>query len=370
MPELFLYGTLLHAPLLAEVAGTRPEMRPAVLHDHAAYWAADDDYPLVRAEPGARLEGAVISVDATAHARIDYYEGGFGYETCASDVETAEGTVRALVYFPPADGTEPGAPWSVSDWAADWGEVSVHAAREMMAHFGQRAAHDVADRYVAILSRVGSKLRARAPAPATLRRAPAPGDVECDALREPYANYFSVEEADLRFRRFDGAMSRTVTRASFIATDAVTVLPYDPRRDRVMVIEQFRPGPWSRGDSNPWSLEPIAGRVDGGEGPETAARREAAEEAGLALRRLVPIGDYYPSPGAVTEFLYSFVALADLPDSAAGLGGVAAETEDIRAHVIPFAQLMDLLASGEARNGPLILSALWLARQRSALRDA
>ena len=370
MPQLFLYGTLLHPPLLAEVAGTRPEMRAAVLHDHAAYWAAGDDYPLVRAEPGARLEGAVISVDATAHARIDYYEGGFGYETCARDVETADGTVRVLVYFPPADVTEAGAPWSVSDWAADWGEVSVHAAREMMAHFGHRPARDVATRYTAILSRVGSKLRARTPAPTTLRRAAAPGDVDCEALREPYANFFSVEEADLRFRRFDGRMSRTVTRASFITTDAVTVLPYDPQRDRVMVIEQFRPGPWSRGDGNPWSLEPIAGRVDGGECPEIAARREAAEETGLGLRRLVAIGEYYPSPGVMTEFLYSFIALADLPDAAAGLGGVPSETEDIRAHVILFSQLMELLASGEARNGPLILSALWLARERAALRDA
>lgn len=370
MPELFVYGTLLHPPLLAEVAGTQPEMYPAVLPDHAAFWAANGNYPLLCARPGARLEGAVIRVDRAAQDRIDYYEGGFGYETVACDVEVADGPVRALVYVPPADGAAPGAPWSVSDWAADWGEVSVHAAREMMAHFGHRPARDVATRYAAILSRVGSKLRARTPAPTTLRRATAPGDVDCEALREPYANFFSVEEADLRFRRFDGTMSRTVTRASFIATDAVTVLPYDPQRDRVMVIEQFRPGPWSRGDGNPWSLEPIAGRIDGGESPQTAAHREAAEETGLALQRLLPVAEYYPTPGAMTEFLYSFIALADLPDAAAGLGGVPSETEDIRAHVISFSRLMDLLASGEARNGPLILSALWLARERAALRDA
>ncbi len=370
MAELFLYGTLLHAPLLEVVAGTRPRMRPAVMHDHAAYWAADDDYPLVRAEPGGRLEGALISVDEAARVRIDYYEGGFGYASFERVVETEDGPVCAQVYFPPEDGTTPGAPWSVADWAADWGPVSVEAAREMMAHFGHRPAREVAGRYVAILSRVGSKLRAREPGPATLRRAAAPGDVQCERLREPYANFFSVEEAELRFRRFDGSMTPVVTRASFIATDAVTVLPYDPRRERVMVIEQFRPGPWSRGDANPWSLEPIAGRIDGGESPEIAARREAGEEAGLALSRLVPIGQYYPSPGAVTEYIYSYLGIAELPDTASGLGGAPSETEDIRAHVIPVARLMELLSSGEARNGPLVLSALWLMREREALRGA
>jgi len=62
------------------------------------------------------------------------------------------------------------------------------------------------------------------------------------------------------------------------------------------------------------------------------------------------------------------VALADLPDQAARLGGVEDEAEDIRGHVIPFDRLMELVGSGEIGNAPLILSALWLQRERARLR--
>ncbi|MBN8194773.1 ADP-ribose diphosphatase, partial [Bacillus sp. NTK074B] len=86
------------------------------------------------------------------------------------------------------------------------------------------------------------------------------------------ARFFAVIEDRLRHRRFGGGMSETVLRAAFLMSDAVTVLPYDPVRDRVMVGEQFRAGPFARGDRNPWSIEAIAGRIDAGEAPETAAR--------------------------------------------------------------------------------------------------
>jgi nudix-type nucleoside diphosphatase (YffH/AdpP family) len=159
-----------------------------------------------------------------------------------------------------------------------------------------------------------------------------------------------------------------VSRAAFVAGDAVTVLPYDPVRDRVMLVEQFRFGAHVRGDPCPWSLEPIAGRIDGGETPEGAARREAGEEAGITLGELIPIGRYYPAPGATTEYLFSYIGLADLPETAERLGGLATEAEDIRALVIGFDALMALVDSNEAENAPLRLSALELARRREALR--
>lgn len=193
-------------------------------------------------------------------------------------------------------------------------------------------------------------------------------DVTVAAQREPYAQFFSIEEYDLRFRQFNGGMSDLVTRAVFISGDAVTVLPYDPVRDRVLVVEQFRAGPFGRGDANPWQLEAIAGRIDGGETPEAAARREAVEEAELTLGALEKVAEYYPTPGICAEYLYSYVALCDLPDGSAGVFGVPGEAEDIRGHIIGFEDLMALVASGEVGNAPLILTALWLQRERARLR--
>jgi nudix-type nucleoside diphosphatase (YffH/AdpP family) len=150
----------------------------------------------------------------------------------------------------------------------------------------------------------------------------------------------------------------------------VTVLPYDPVRDRVLVIEQFRSAPFARGDRFPWQLEAIAGRIDPDETPEAAARREALEETGLHLDDLRKVAEYYPSPGAVAEYLYSYVAICDLPDDVAGVFGVADEAEDILGHLISFDQLMGLVATGEASNGPMLLTALWLQRERAGLREA
>jgi ADP-ribose pyrophosphatase len=194
------------------------------------------------------------------------------------------------------------------------------------------------------------------------------GEVEAVEPHPSHAGFFGLDVQRLRYRRFDGALSPWVSREIFVAGDAVTVLPYDPVRDRVLLIEQMRMGPFGRGDPLPWQLEAIAGRIDPGETPEEAARREAVEEAALELGQLEKVAEYYPTPGAVTEYLYSYVAICDLPDGAAGVFGAEAEAEDIRGHLLSFDALTKALAAGEITNAPLILTALWLQRERARLR--
>ena len=204
--------------------------------------------------------------------------------------------------------------------------------------------------------------------PTTLRHRAGPADVQIISQSVPYRDFFAVSETHLTHRRFDGTTSVVIKRAAFLSGDAVTVLPYDPVRKRVLLIEQFRAGPLARGDAQPWSLEAIAGRIDAGETPEAAARREAMEEAGLSLGPLRQIASYYPSPGAMNEYLYSFVAICDLPDGTAGIHGLASEAEDIRGHLVGLDHLMDLVRSGEVNNAPLILTALWLAMSAQELQ--
>ena len=68
-----------------------------------------------------------------------------------------------------------------------------------------------------------------------------------------------------------------------MSSDAVIVLPYDPVNDRILLVKQFRTGPYVKGDANPWVLEPIAGLIDVGETPVEAGLREAKEEAHLEI---------------------------------------------------------------------------------------
>jgi ADP-ribose pyrophosphatase len=367
----FLYGTLCHLPLLEVVLGRVPLVEPAVAPGWSSHWVAGAAYPMI--EPGAGACEGLLIMDLCDEdiLRMDFYEGEFGYQTKEIAAVTKAGRKRrAHVYVSDAGVLPKGDAWVLADWEQRWGQTVVAAAQEVMAHFGSGSAGALRRRYPQILVRGGARVRAGAlrAGTETLRRSCQPGDMVTRVLRHPYAAYFSVEEYALRYRRFDGEMSAELERAAFISGDAAIVLPYDPIRDRVMVIEQFRVGPYARGDANPWLIEAIAGRVDGGESPEETARREAVEEAGLTLEKLIAGPDYYPSPGAKAEYLYSFVGIADLPDAAAGAGGLEDEDEDIRSHVIPFAQLMALIASGEVNNAPLIILAYWLDGQRPALR--
>ncbi len=366
MTDVFLSGALCHAPLLSAVIGRLPALRSATLSDHSLIQS--EQYPAgwLAAAPGQRAEGGVPQgLSRAEKARLAFWHEVLGLTARIALVTAGDAPVRCRLWS--ADAPRAGLPWDEAAFQARWAGALTATAGDIMALYGQRPAADLRGRFGAMLVRGASRVRAAGGATALRRRAQAQ-DIQVIARRQPYAGFFSVEEYDLRFRRFDGAMSPVVRRAVFISGDAVTVLPYDPVRDRVLLIEQFRAAVHARGDDQPWLLEVIAGRVDPGETPQEAARREAAEEAGLALGDLLEVAGYYPSPGAKAEYLYSYVALADLPDGTAGTFGLASEAEDIRGHLIGFDQLMALVRSGEAANAPLILTALWLERERGRLR--
>lgn len=367
--HFFLFGTLCHPPLLARVLEDAPSLTcAATLADHAVL-RATAGVPLLMSVPGEQAQGLFLTTDAAGAARLELYREPYADILQTVRVQTADGPVRAQTFLPAPDHPAPDGPWSLAEWVPREAAATIEAVAEHL-DVARRFAPDLRHaRHAMTLVRADSSLRARAtPAPATLRRAARREDLHIVQQRRPYAHFFSVEEADLRFRRFDGSFSPQVTRAGFVMGDAVSVLPYDPATDRVMVVEQFRFGPHLRGDPNPWCLEPVAGRIDPGETPEGAARREALEEADLHIDRLLPIARCYPSPGAITEYLCMFLGLTPLDPASEGIGGAASEAEDIRSHVLPFDRLMALIAGGEVENGPLLTSALWLALHRSELR--
>lgn len=361
--QVFVYGTLCHAPLLAVVLGR--EARPAAAFVAGAVVASGDCAAWV-AGAGRVAGRLLVGLTGGEAERIAFYAAVLRQEAVPCRAEAEAGACDAVLYSGGAGAGD----WDFDAWVDRFGAVAVATARDVMALHGQVPAAQVARRYGQMLVRGAARVRAGDAGPVTLRRSQGAGDVAVAAVMRPYAHYFAVEEQDLSFRRFDGTMSPTVNRAAFVMGDAVTVLPYDPVRDRVLLVEQFRAGPHLRGAAECWSLEAIAGRIDAGETPQEAARREAVEEAGLVLGAMEFVAGYYPSPGAVTEYIYSYVAMADLPDGAAGVFGVEGEAEDIRGHLVDFARFIALVASGEVDNAPLVLTALWLQRERGRLRGA
>ncbi len=375
MTNIFLYGTLRHAPLLEIVSGRQAgslDSTPARLTGYRVAEAEGEDFPLIEARDGAACEGVLLQdVPEEVVERLDFYESGFGFELRDVTVLTADGAISARVYVPQPGLWRAGAEWSLEAWLREVWPVTRHAAREVMEYFGQLSGAEVAARHGMILTRAAARARAEAEhAPVTVRSDAGRGRVEEAEAQMSHAGYFLTRVYRLRHPLFAGGMSEWLTREVFISGDVALVLPYDPLRDRVMLIEQFRMGPYARGDRFPWLLEPIAGRIDAGESIETAARREAVEEAGLRMNGLERIGGFYSSPGYSSEYFNCFLGLADLPGDAAGPGGVAAENEDICSHVLGFEEVMELMQSGETNNAPLVLMLLWLQRERPRLRAA
>ena len=180
-----------------------------------------------------------------------------------------------------------------------------------------------------------------------------------------YQGFFRLEQYQIRYDRFAGG-SNTVIREIFERGDSVAVLPYDPVRDEIVLVEQFRPGAL-RYPGSPWLLELIAGMLDKSLTPEQTARHEALEEARCELSELLPIHRYLVSPGGTTESTTVFVART----STAGLGGLhglAEEHEDIKVHVLAAGRALDLLNGGGIENAVTIIGLQWLALNRSELR--
>ncbi|KAF0677540.1 NUDIX domain-containing protein [Profundibacterium mesophilum] len=372
MGDLFIFGTLCDEALRAIVLGRVITPERALLRDAAIFRAADGDWPVLVDRAGEQAEGFLLRrLGADELARLHFYEEGFDYKPVEAIVDVqGEGPLRVTLYRPAVRQEVGREAWSLAAWQEGWGAMTRRAAREAMALHGRIDGAALRARMPTIRTRADAFTRAARSARPEGTSAPwSRDDVDLLAARQPYANYFAVDESEIRHPLFGGGTSPAMTRAAWLGGDAVTVLPYDPRSDRVHLVEQFRFGPYARGDLHPWILEPIAGRIDPGEDPQDTARREAREEAGLSIGRLIEIGAYYPSPGALSEHTISYVGLCALPREGGWTGGADVENEDIRSHVITFARLMELLSSGALNNGPLLISALWLARERGSLRD-
>lgn len=192
-------------------------------------------------------------------------------------------------------------------------------------------------------------------------------DVEILAQETVYQGFFRMDRYQLRHRKHDGGWTGTMVREVFERGHAVAVVLYDPLRDSVVLLEQFRIPAMAAGKA-PWQIEVVAGIFEAGESPEDVARRETREESGLTLRELIPLYHYLVSPGGTSETVHLYCGIVDSRE-AGGLHGVDAEGEDIKVTVHSFAEAWGLVESGRIDNAPALLGLQWLALNRERLRQ-
>ena len=200
---------------------------------------------------------------------------------------------------------------------------------------------------------------------------PAHPDVSVESDETVWNGRFALQRITFRNRRFDGAMSGLRTWELWRRGQAAALLPYDPVADAVVLIEQFRLPALAAG-LEPVMVEVPAGLCDPGEDPQTTVRRESEEEMGTAPRRLRRIGDFLLSPGGMDERVHVYVGEITIPphdaDGIAGIAGLEAEHEDIRARVWPAEKAIAAALAGAFPNVITALALFWLASQREHLR--
>ncbi|HHP7424642.1 TPA: ADP-ribose diphosphatase [Enterobacter roggenkampii] len=195
----------------------------------------------------------------------------------------------------------------------------------------------------------------------------AKNDVEIIARETLYSGFFSMDLYRFRHRLFNGEMSGEIRREIFERGHAAVLLPFDPVRDEVVLVEQIRIAAYDVSES-PWLLEMVAGMIEEGETVDDVARREALEEAGLVVGRTKPVLSYLASPGGTSERLSIMVGEVDAT-TAEGIHGLADENEDIRVHVVSREQAYQWVEEGKIDNAASVIALQWLQLHYQTLRN-
>jgi ADP-ribose pyrophosphatase len=182
-----------------------------------------------------------------------------------------------------------------------------------------------------------------------------------------FQGYFKVGRYFFRHGLHQGGMSGVISREVFERGQAGAVLIYDPQRDEVVLIRQFRAGAYVA-RHHPFTWETVAGIIEEGETAEVMVRREAVEEAGLAVTDVGQMHYIMLTPGACSDSGRLFLGRADTT-GAGGIFGLESEGENILVKVLPFAEAYAMLERDEIDNAVTVVALQWLALHRAKVRE-
>jgi ADP-ribose pyrophosphatase len=192
--------------------------------------------------------------------------------------------------------------------------------------------------------------------------------IQVETRTTPYRGYMRLDIYKFRHRVFDRGWSDNISREVVERGHVVAVLPYDPARDEVVLLEQFRIGAYTSPGMSPWQIECVAGIVEPHQTALDAAAREMEEETGATVGDLEPIHTYLTSPGFTSESICMYCGRVDT-DGIGGIYGLAHEGEYIRVFTASSDEAFRLLDSGRIENGMTIIALHWLRHHRTRLRE-
>lgn len=178
-------------------------------------------------------------------------------------------------------------------------------------------------------------------------------------------NYFLLRNMTYELTRRDGSVVRH-KREVYDRGNGATVLLYNPNKQSVVLVRQFRVATWVNGNPDGMLIETCAGLLDN-DAPEVCIRKEAIEETGYEVGEARKVFELYMSPGGVTEMIHFFIAEYSEAQRANRGGGV--DDEDIEVLELPFVRALEMVASGEIQDGKAVILLQYLQNSGLMSRD-
>ena len=185
--------------------------------------------------------------------------------------------------------------------------------------------------------------------------------VEIKSKRLIFNDFFKIQEAILRYLRFDGQMSKPVRRLVFERSDAVAAIILNRDTQKVLLINQFRYPTYDKGPG--WIYEIVAGILEANEKSEEAIQREILEEIGYKVDHLTYITTFYVSPGGTSERIILYYAEVRNAYKVSAGGGLASEEEDIQLVELSLPELWRALDTGVLVDAKTIVASMWLRKK-------
>ena len=172
-----------------------------------------------------------------------------------------------------------------------------------------------------------------------------------------YSGFHELFQITFKHKKHDGSWSKSLIREVFNGGRCATVLPYDPKTKKIILIDQIRIGLLEKNDET-IIKEIVAGFVDKEETPEEAAVRECEEETGCKVYKLKEIFSYFPTPGYSQSYYHFFLAEIKSFDGERIIGETD-EGEDILARSYSTDKVKAMLNDGNIINGITLIALQW-----------
>ena len=172
-----------------------------------------------------------------------------------------------------------------------------------------------------------------------------------------YSGFFNLNKYEFVHEKHNGKWTNKVEREIFSGAQVSTLLPYDPIRKEIILIQQFRAGVLSRYNKD-YLYEIVAGIIDEDEKPEETAARECFEETGCKVEKILPIQTYFPAPGSSESYYHLY--LGEIKSfEGERIRGLESENEDILVKSYKINDVRNMLKGKKIKNGLTLVALQW-----------